>query len=607
MNVKITATTGTLTFPLPTISAGLAGLYLALLQSGIVSYAGADMSDAGWLARAILILYGVAAIVASVAVVNNRVEWRPLIPIAIFVAIALAPLALSRGSIGPVTKSYLISLASTSIFFVIARTPDVRRVAQFSASIICAASICCLLDVCFYDGFSNTAGRAAFIYINPNVAALALLLGAVSSGWAVPLRWLPSFVVIVGAAVFATLSRSAMLMGAMTLVACAFLPRDDHRIVLAQLRLGMKKAAIVGACSVALLAIAFVNNPAFSVASEGGFHGIITATKWIKMGNLLEHTELSHGEADVPQVSQHEIQAVEEQNSASARALLAERAWHQFLSAPVAGIGLEKAFAMAPHNSYLLLADAFGLVGWIIIPALIAALVILGGRRAVPGSVLIALAGLFSHDLLFAMPLVASIPLLFASVCRDRATSEIPGRGPRLALSIVAIAVASVCVMTDVVEQNNLPQYRVEFTGNQIGHLSGNEYYAELPMISPRGIFRLGAEGREYFRGGGIIVSEGGAQLPMAGSFPAEIRREGSGRYGFHNMWALFSSSDGSSPQFNGRTYQVTAEVVMHPLFLLCVLVSIGWAVINAFDLLSVLKLDALLAGKTRGMHRRSF
>ena len=69
----------------------------------------------------------------------------------------------------------------------------------------------CLLDILFAHGFTNTVGRAAGLSVNANIAAAGLLLGAASSYWTVPQRLRSSFVLIVGAAVFVTLSRSTWL------------------------------------------------------------------------------------------------------------------------------------------------------------------------------------------------------------------------------------------------------------------------------------------------------------------------------------------------------------------------------------------------------------
>jgi hypothetical protein len=619
MFVKITEWVDRPMLSLSAVCTGLFGLYLALFQSGIVSYAGAEIGVT-WLSRMSFLIYGATAICAAVAIMRGSVERRLLFPLGAFIAIAAIPLVLTRGEIGPVTKSYLIALGSIGAFTVAAMTTDLRRIAQFSASALCVVSVCCVLDACFFDGFSNTAGRAAFLYINPNIAGIALLLGAAATAWSIPLRWIPVFLILVGGAVFATLSRGAILMGVVTICVSAIVWAPNYRSVLGELRSGINYSVAAAAFMVGLFAFAMGNNHAFSVAISQGFRGAQTAVKWTEAGNAEQKAQTVFAQmpiastakpagiknpsatATMPAGRTAAIAAVEEQNSASARALLAERAWHQAISGPAMGIGLERAFAMAPHNSYLLFAMAFGYAGWLVIPALIGAILYLGKRRAVPAAMIIGMSAMVSHDLLFAMPLVSSLALILPSVAwKDHGEGAQSNSAPAT-LAAIAVLIAALCILTDASEAGNLPSYEKEFSGADIKKLRGLEYYAELPALSPPGIFRLGAESREYFGGGGISVSEGGIDLPSSNRAAPEIAAAGHGRYGFHNMWVLLSSSDGTDPSSNGRVYRVRAEVTLHPLFLLSVLAAFLWAAIYsicAFDFLgfrSRIKRRSLLA-----------
>ena len=562
------------------------GVYLSLLQSGISSYAGVEMGSA-WLARFVVFLYVAGSVIACIAALRGHIDRRMVVSIGGFLAFAFIPLLFHRSQMGPVTKSYITGMVAMSAMAVVATTVDLRRVAHFSASLICVASLGCLLDVCFYDGFSNAAGRAAFLYLNPNVAALALLLGAVASAWSIPSKWLPAFLVLVAGAVFSTLSRSAMLMGALTLAACLPATSTNWRDKLREMKKGTRAAVVTLVSVLFLLGIAQYNNPAFPVALDSGFHGLTTVIKWLKIADKNDGNGSTAGPAGNSEMTVA-IRMVEANNSASARALLAERALRQSVSGPVTGIGLERAFAMAPHNSYLLFADAFGYIGWLIVPALVSMLFYFGGRRALPASTLITLAALFSHDLLFAMPLVASLALVLAATSRGEDSESMSDGMTLPILGAVAVAVALLCVLTDVVQQDHIEPYTKEYSGNDIKPANGQEFYALLPRIDPPGIFRLGAESREGFAGGGIEIFEDDKPLYLGNQTPRDIAAKGRGRFGFHNMWALFSSTDGSDPSKNGRVYRITGVVTLHPLFLLSVLAAVLWAAIYsafAFDL----------------------
>lgn len=88
-------------------------------------------------------------------------------------------------------------------------------------------------------------------------------------------------------------------------------------------------------------------------------------------------------------------------DSLSARAFLWANGKKVIKQHPLWGIGMEKAWAMAPHNMYLLMGLAYGIPGWLIFPAFCLLIAFVGKT---PGSRLVALAlllaGGFSHNLL---------------------------------------------------------------------------------------------------------------------------------------------------------------------------------------------------------------
>lgn len=613
-------------------------IYLAVFQSGLSSYVGADLQGTRWLAPIVLAVYGGGILTAVAGVYSSLVPRKVAVCAGLFISISLLPLAFAQGAIGPVAKSYVVGMFSLSLLCIAACCGDSRRLAQFSASVTCVASIACLLDICFYHGFSNTPGRAAAFYINPNVAALALLLGAVGSTWAVSYRWRPAYWVIVAGAVVATLSRSAMLLGVFVLLASVPALSSGWQTKVRQMRLGAKHAVWAFLLVIALFATATLNNKGFLVAARSGVVGGETALRWFEASTsrLLAARQEGHEDAaptpaqptraastpalqsnaiesnrpilSKKSVTRHQISQkrepvlasapavpapvaapaklaarviaqTEEMNSAAARGLLAQRAWLQFRNGPPTGIGLERAFSLVPHNSFLLLADAFGFFGWLIIPALVAFMLIIGGwRRALPAATLVVGASLVSHDLLVAMPLVAGMVCVIASLARvphsERgATSAVV---PHVAFAAVTSVIAIVCAAVCVWQTHQPRVYEGDLSAMKISAYEGDAYYVVLPPALPPGLVRYSAEGSAGLIG--TVVTEVGHTLRPTRSSIDDVGAGERGRYGFENGWLYFSSSDGSQPGANGKQYRLVAPIVIHPLFVLCTLLMFVWA-----------------------------
>ncbi|CAB3637901.1 hypothetical protein LMG24076_00021 [Trinickia soli] len=610
------------------------GIYLAVFQSGLSSYIGADLQGAKWLAPIVLAVYGGGILAAIAGICLGRIPPKVAVYVGFFLVLGLLPITFTQGAIGPVAKSYVVGMFSLSFLSIAAGCGDARRLAQFSASVTCVASIACLLDLCFFDGFSNTAGRAAALYINPNVAALALLLGAVGSTWAVSYRWRPAYLVLVAGAVVATLSRSAILLGVLVLISCVPAFKADWQAKTRQMRTGAKHVAWILALVIALFVTAAFNNKGFLVAARGGAVGAETALRWFEAATSLHRathqsdvtsaalqppaapTPVAQTKAlDIKQpvsgtkantrrepprkqkpalartpvvaapsvppvkVAARVIAETEEMNSAAARGLLAERAWIQFKSGPATGIGLERAFSLVPHNSFLLLADAFGYYGWIIVPALVAMMLVIGGwRRALPAATLVIGASLVSHDLLLAMPLVAGLVCIIASLA---AATHSPQRVanavvPYVTFASVTSVIAIVCAVACISQMHRPKSYEGDLSAIKISAYGGDAYYVVLPPALPPGLVRYSAEGTAGLTG--TVFTEAGHTLSPTRRSIDDVGSGVRGRYGFENGWLYFSSSDGSQPRANGRQYHVMAPIVIHPLFVLYTLLMFIWA-----------------------------
>lgn len=188
--------------------------------------------------------------------------------------------------------------------------------------------------------------RAAGIYINPNTAGSAIVLGMLLSMPAVAERWMPWFVCISAAGVAMTLSRGAILMFlcvCMGLVVTGILSR---RVIL-------KIAAIAAGAVIILIKLA---GPTWLelLGSFGNVERVLVLLNPDEAGDF----------------------------STAERVFLAEQGWIQFVSNPLTGngVGSTETWTLrgSTHNQYLQLMSDFGILGLFIIPAL--ALVLAWGR-----------------------------------------------------------------------------------------------------------------------------------------------------------------------------------------------------------------------------------
>ncbi len=159
-----------------------------------------------------IIYYGSGSLAAGLTLIILATEKTILhrsLPVLVVCAVAAGLILLHP--IDNISKNFLVATVFVACAFVLAIASAPFALLRLSASATVLTAIICLLDILFTHGFTNTAGRAAGLSINANVAAAGLLLGAASSYWAVPQRWRGPFLLIVGAAIFVTLSRSTLI------------------------------------------------------------------------------------------------------------------------------------------------------------------------------------------------------------------------------------------------------------------------------------------------------------------------------------------------------------------------------------------------------------
>lgn len=324
--------------------------------------------------------------------------------------------------IDTVAKNFIVAMVFMICASTLAIAAGSLRILQLCAAATALNACICLADILFEHNLTNGADRAVGLGLNPNLAAIGLLLGATASYRVVPFHLIPYFVILVGFAIFVTLSKSSLLAFAVIFGAVALVHLLRRRPVP-----GLAGPAVLALLLVAYLGVAWSQNYRFFLATSNQFRGVGLVLSAFERARTSSTTAAEArrdqpsagkvGEADpgnTPLIEELRRRAEKESriNSVSARVLFIEQAWLAYRAAPLFGIGLDRAHAYAPHNSFLLFALAFGPVGWIIPLAFIA----LVWRNAALAAAVFAIC-MVSHDIFFMLPLLA--PFAFGLARRN--------------------------------------------------------------------------------------------------------------------------------------------------------------------------------------------
>jgi hypothetical protein len=397
-----------------------------------------------------------------------------------------------------VAKNFLVGIVFVACGTVLAVASSPLVLLRFSAAVTVLSAVVCLLDIFFSQGFTNVIGRAAGLSVNANVAAAGLFLGGASSFWAVPSRLRTSFLLIVGAAILVTLSRSTLLAALLVSAAVAadliwarVKDAKSHR------PLRWVSGSILTLVLALWITLALFTNDRFSVAATSSFHQIGTSVSALeeardsvaktlrsKPAEPAPPAEMSKpppapkaqpaavpgagaaaprpAAAPAPEAkpkptireqvadnfkSEDMIREIERRaedegdiNSISARGLLMERAFLSYQTGPPLGRGLSAAHKLQPHNMFLTFAVAFGAIGWFVPLAFVALTVWwAGGIQQLPLCLATFTVMMTSHDVLFTPGLLAPIVFGIAGLNWLRHSSE---EAPRMlpALPYAALA-----------------------------------------------------------------------------------------------------------------------------------------------------------------------
>jgi O-Antigen ligase len=187
-------------------------------------------------------------------------------------------------------------------------------------------------DLVYPGTFSEAAGRGAGLFINPNGAGMALVVGCLIGLPVLPRYWRELFVVVSSLGILATFSREAILADIIVIIAAGFARAISLRML-----------GVGGALAIGLFA-------AFSIGDVLEHGGILNSDNM---------SRLTMGTTD---------------NSTAHRLEDAAQTLHAFEDAPLLGqgIGTDEYWSGEPaHNLYLRLMADQGIIGLLIIPALV--------------------------------------------------------------------------------------------------------------------------------------------------------------------------------------------------------------------------------------------
>lgn len=353
---------------------------------------------------------------------------KPLLPVAIYVAVSGAIYFVSLLIFNTTTNQVLFRAQVVELlFFFICCLVFLGEKNQMIASYSILAClgldiVINLIEVIFPSFFVAIGGRSAGFYGNPNISGLALVLGWVLVQEIIPNRYKTTATILIGAGVISTLSRTAIAIYLIIFTILLF--RGSL------LRYGLENWKVNLMLIATLSAYFFFGyhyNPQFKFAVGSQTGGIIrnfteaksdpgemqahgknyTSLPAIQVvtNTLKEQSEIESIHSTPPTKIEEDIQETLKNHysddSLSARAFLWANAQKILKQNPIWGIGMDKAWAMNPHNMYMLLGLAYGVLGLLIFPVFCLLIALFGKTyKSKLVSLVLLLAGAFSHNLL---------------------------------------------------------------------------------------------------------------------------------------------------------------------------------------------------------------
>jgi hypothetical protein len=351
---------------------------------------------------------------------------------------------------GVVTKSFITAVLHIWTFGLLFSTTSAARATQLTTvMVVLACGLFILVEVAV-PSLAELPGRGSGFYLNPNVAALALLLGSLGALPSLAPLWRLPFLAFVGVVVFATLSRSGIIAAAATWAAWLVAEWRPMRDASRDYIRGASIAVVVVAAGGLFLTLAaskqfrdFTGKAAGPLIADN-LVPAAPAERPSPRRDPLGPTESSPAPGqearvaspiDLPETAagsrceswtvifdglskadacawlrQERVERVQKHSSGEARAVLALRSVAAFMDSPLVGVGLEKAHDLHTHNAFLFFGIAYGLLGILLIPAFALVLACRLGevQRALPFIAFLVFSSFFSHDIFLTHGLIAA-------------------------------------------------------------------------------------------------------------------------------------------------------------------------------------------------------
>jgi len=341
-------------------------------------------------------------------------------------------------------REQVTGLAFLTICYILFQERKALLVAR-RAMLVCVilAILIDLLEVIIPGLFSINPGRSAGLYMNSNINAYALIAGLILTVGILPPRFRIAYLIAVSAGVFSTLSRSGLVI----LVLVSFFLFLQGLFYAKWKKIDALMNLLLVICLVVFFSYSYNKVPQYSVMVNNQFGSLVKyasdkialANKDNDIGKLSENNTtknsvdvkyakgnmaLVESEPTNKNVTIESVKVINEElgskDSAIARDWLLKHSYEVYLQSPLWGAGMAQAWELSTHNVYLLLAIAYGFVGWFIMP-IFALIIYLTGERRLSFIMAIYLlsVGMFSHNVLVDRTILLPLALVAAITSKE--------------------------------------------------------------------------------------------------------------------------------------------------------------------------------------------